>query len=56
MIWGIPAWFVWGVLFPWGCCIVLTWWFAGLYMTEDDLGSDHAGELESDIREAASHG
>ncbi len=56
MIGGIPSWFVWGVFLPWGCCFVLTWWFAGLFMTEDDLGSDHAGELESDIREEATHG
>jgi hypothetical protein len=30
---------------------VFTFWFAGWYMADDDLGSDHAAELESDIRE-----
>jgi hypothetical protein len=48
---GIPSWFFWGVLGPWAACIVFTWWFAGFYMKEDDLGKDHAAELETDIRE-----
>ena len=55
---GIPRWFCWGVLAPWAVCAVATWWFAGLFMVEDDLGTDHASELDSDIREegGASHG
>jgi hypothetical protein len=48
---GMPLWFVWGVLCPWAACAVFTWWFAGFFMKEDDLGSDHSAELERDIRE-----
>ena len=54
-IWGIPSWVVWGVLVPWIVCSVLTFWYAGFFMSDDDLGKDHAGELESDIREGGSH-
>jgi hypothetical protein len=50
-IFGIPAWVFWGVLVPWAACAVFTFWFAGWYMADDDLGTDHAAELESDIRE-----
>jgi hypothetical protein len=50
-VWGIPSWFFWGVLVPWGACGVFTVWFAGFYMKDDDLGYDHSGELEEDIRE-----
>ncbi len=48
---GMPSWFFWGVIVPWILCTLFTFWFAGIFMTEDDLGSDHAAELESDIRE-----
>ncbi len=52
---GIPSWFFWGVLVPWGVCGVFTIWFGAFYMTDDDLGSDHATELEKDIREEGEH-
>lgn len=48
---GIPSWVVWGVLAPWLVCAVFTVWFAGFSMADDDLGKDHADELEADIRE-----
>ncbi len=32
--------------------MVFTIWFAGFFMIDDDLGKDHAAELEADIREA----
>jgi hypothetical protein len=50
-VFGIPAWMFWGVIVPWLASAVFTFWFAGWYMADDDLGSDHAAELESDIRE-----
>jgi hypothetical protein len=50
-VFGMPSWFFWGVLVPWGACTLFTLWFAGFYMKDDDLGFDHAAELESDIRE-----
>jgi hypothetical protein len=50
-IWGVPSWFFWGILAPWAACAIFTFWFAGFRMSDDDLGSDHSAELESDIRE-----
>jgi hypothetical protein len=52
---GIPWWAFWGYLVPWGVCAVFTFWFAGWYVADDDLGSDHALELEGDIREGGLH-
>ncbi len=51
MIFGVPSWVVWGYLVPWVVCAVFTFWFAGWYVVDDDLGYDHTAELESDIRE-----
>lgn len=48
---GVPAWFFWGVLVPWGVCFVFIVGFAGFAMAEDDLGADHSEELLEDIRE-----
>jgi hypothetical protein len=48
---GIPRWFVWGIIAPWGVCGLFTAWFAGWFMADDDLGKDRADELEADIRE-----
>lgn len=48
---GIPAWFFWGVIFPWMFCGVFTLIFAGFVMRDDDLGSDHAAQLDATIRE-----
>jgi energy-coupling factor transporter transmembrane protein EcfT len=50
---GIPSWFFWGVIVPWGVCFAFIVWFAGFYMAEDDLGADHSAELLEDIREGA---
>ncbi len=52
---GVPSWVFWGYLVPWGVCTLFTFWFAGFYMKDDDLGSDHTVELEADIREGAEH-
>lgn len=52
---GMPSWFFWGVIVPWGVCAVFIFWFAGFYMTDDDLGEDHTDELEQDIREGGLH-
>jgi hypothetical protein len=50
---GMPSWVFWGYIVPWGVCALFTIWFAGFYMADDDLGRDHAAELEGDIREGA---
>ena len=48
---GVPSWFFFGVLLPWGVCFVFTVVFAGFVMAEDDLGTDHAAELEAEIHD-----
>lgn len=52
---GIPSWFFWGVVVPWIVCGLFTIVFAGFFMTDDDLGADHAPELEAEIREGGHH-
>ena len=37
---GIPSWAFWGYVAPWGVCSAFTFWFAGFYMADDDLGRD----------------
>ncbi len=51
---GIPRWVFWGYLVPWLVCGILTILMAGFVMVDDDLGSDHAEELDRDIREGGS--
>lgn len=50
-IFGLPSWVFWGIMVPWAICGVFMFWFAGWYMADDDLGTDHSAELEADIRE-----
>lgn len=40
LIWGVPAWVVWGVLLPWCVCTALTFFMTGYFMTDGDLGPD----------------
>jgi len=54
-IFGIPSWAFWGYIVPWGVCAVFTFWFAGWFVADDDLGLDHSAELEGDIREGGLH-
>lgn len=35
---GIPSWAFWGVMLPWGLCLVATVWFCLFYMQDDHLG------------------
>jgi hypothetical protein len=48
---GMPSWVFWGIMAPWAACGAFTAWFAGFFMADDDLGTDHTPELETDIRE-----
>lgn len=52
---GMPSWVFWGFMVPWALCALFTFWFAGFYMSDDDLGQDHTAELEGDIREGGVH-
>lgn len=48
---GIPYWFFLSVLVPWVVCSAICVIYAGLIMSDDDLGTDHTEELEQEIRE-----
>ncbi len=52
---GMPSWVFWGIMAPWAICMLITFWFAGIVMVDDDLGKDHTPELDSDIRERGLH-
>lgn len=52
---GMPSWVFWGIMVPWLVCALFTFWFAGVFMSDDDLGKDHTTELEADIREGGLH-
>ena len=36
LIWGIPAWVVWGLFLPWGLQILAAWWFAIVILQDDE--------------------
>ena len=55
LIFGMPSWYLWGVIAPWVVCGLFTFWFAGFFMVDDDLGQDHTPELDADIREGGLH-
>ncbi len=42
---GIPDWVFYGVVLPWGVCVVISVWYCLVMFVEDDL-SDSAGETE----------
>jgi hypothetical protein len=43
LVLGFPDWVFWGVVLPWGLCLVFSVWFCFAYMADDDLGQDTAG-------------
>ena len=50
---GFPDWIFWGVITPWLCCLVFSWWFSFVFMTDADLGAEldeEANELPGDER------
>ena len=52
MIWGVPSWVCWGILFPWGASNLFTIWFCFFYMQDDDLGEAREGvDLAEEIAE-----
>jgi hypothetical protein len=36
----MPAWVFWGVVLPWGVCLLFSVWFCFGYIADDDLGRD----------------
>jgi hypothetical protein len=50
-VWGFPDWVFWGIIVPWGVCILLCFFFSYVFMTDEDLGpSDEPGSEGSDVR------
>jgi len=37
---GFPDWVFWGILVPWGACLVFSWVFCTFFMRDEDLGED----------------
>ncbi len=37
---GIPDWVLWGIIAPWLVCLVVSWWFAYVFMTDEPLGAE----------------
>ena len=40
LVWGMPAWIVWGVLLPWVCATLFSVVFALWYIADDPLDSE----------------
>jgi hypothetical protein len=40
LVLGMPDWVFWGVVLPWGLCLLFSGWFCFAYMADDDLGRD----------------
>jgi hypothetical protein len=46
---GFPDWVFWGIVVPWVACVLVSYWFGYVYMTDADLGGNEtADELEGD--------
>jgi hypothetical protein len=43
LILGMPDWIFYCIVLPWGCCLLLSFWFCFFYMADDDLGQDRDG-------------
>src|SRR5439155_7004199 len=44
---GFPSWVFWGVVVPWGVCVLISGWFSWRFMSDEELGEvredeDHA--------------
>ncbi len=49
-VYGVPDWAVWFIVLPWGASLVVSWWFAYCWMTDEPLGEEHDQEVPSDGR------
>jgi hypothetical protein len=38
---GFPAWIFWGIVAPWGVCVLIAAGFSGWFMSDDELGTPH---------------
>ncbi|MGE3314496.1 MAG: DUF997 family protein [Planctomycetaceae bacterium] len=46
---GFPEWVFWGVIVPWGACVLFSTIFASLIMRDEDLGEDPTGSGADDL-------
>lgn len=46
---GFPDWVFWGVLVPWGACVLFSILFASVIMRDEDLGEDPTGSGADDL-------
>jgi amino acid transporter len=47
-VYGFPDWVFWGIVVPWTVCIAFSWWFASVFMRDEDLGEDLSGVESTD--------
>jgi hypothetical protein len=40
---GFPAWVFWGIVAPWGVCVLICGWFSWRFMSDESLGGDGGG-------------
>jgi hypothetical protein len=40
LVLGIPDWVLWGIILPWSACVVVCWWFAYGFMSDESLGKE----------------
>jgi len=48
---GFPDWVFWGIIVPWGVCLLLSFWFGHRFVRDTDLGQSadpDGNDLESD--------
>ena len=36
---GFPSWVFWGIVAPWGGCVLIAGWFSWRFMSEEELGA-----------------
>lgn len=54
-VFGFPAWVFWGVIVPWSACTVVSWWYAFVFMTDEDLEEPAAAPTGDSETEGVEH-
>lgn len=39
-VFGFPDWVFYGIVVPWGLCVLISWGFGALFVRDEDLGED----------------
>lgn len=48
-VWGFPDWIFYGLILPWMVCLVISWVFAYVFMTDESLGPDTDAAETGDV-------